>query len=134
VPSNSRQVSPAILVLEDGRTFSGHAFGAIGETFGEAVFATAMSGYQETLTDPSYARQVVVATAIAIADTEGMDGVSMRRLAVELDLAPMSLYRYVSDKDDLRTKMLDAALAQWKPPERGDAGWRECLEAAGRGL
>ncbi len=78
--------------------------------------------------------QVVVATAIAIADTEGMDGVSMRRLAVELDLAPMSLYRYVSDKDDLRTKMLDAALAQWQPPERGDAGWRECLEAAGRGL
>lgn len=78
--------------------------------------------------------QVVVATAIAIADTEGMDGVSMRRLAVELDLAPMSLYRYVSDKDDLRTKMLDAALAQWQPPERGDARWRECLEAAGRGL
>lgn len=78
--------------------------------------------------------QVVIATAIAIADAEGMDGVSMRRLAVELDLAPMSLYRYVSDKDDLRTKMLDAALAQWQPPERGDAGWRECLEAAGRGL
>jgi len=69
VPSNSRQVSPAILVLEDGRTFRGHAFGAIGETFGEAVFATAMSGYQETLTDPSYARQVVVATAPHIGNT-----------------------------------------------------------------
>ena len=53
----------ALLVLEDGRTFRGHAFGAVGEAFGEAVFATAMSGYQELLTDPSYHRQVVIATA-----------------------------------------------------------------------
>lgn len=60
---------PAILVLEDGRTFSGQAFGAIGETFGEAVFATAMSGYQETLTDPSYDRQVLIATAPHIGNT-----------------------------------------------------------------
>ena len=60
---------PAILVLEDGRTFRGRAFGAVGETFGEAVFATAMSGYQETLTDPSYHRQVVVATAPHIGNT-----------------------------------------------------------------
>ena len=59
----------ALLVLEDGRTFRGHAFGAIGETFGEAVFATAMSGYQELLTDPSYHRQVVVATAPHIGNT-----------------------------------------------------------------
>ena len=42
----------AILVLEDGRTFRGDPFGAEGETFGEAVFSTGMSGYQETLTDP----------------------------------------------------------------------------------
>ena len=60
---------PALLVLEDGRTFSGHAFGAVGETFGEAVFATAMSGYQELLTDPSYHRQVVIATAPHIGNT-----------------------------------------------------------------
>ena len=60
---------PALLVLEDGRTFSGHAFGAVGETYGEAVFATAMSGYQELLTDPSYHRQVVVATAPHIGNT-----------------------------------------------------------------
>ena len=44
---------PALLVLEDGRAFRGRSFGAAGETFGEAVFATGMSGYQETLTDPS---------------------------------------------------------------------------------
>ncbi len=60
---------PALLVLEDGRTFRGRAFGAIGETFGEAVFSTGMSGYQETLTDPSYHRQVVVATAPHIGNT-----------------------------------------------------------------
>jgi carbamoyl-phosphate synthase small subunit len=60
---------PALLVLEDGRTFHGRAFGAVGETFGEAVFATGMSGYQETLTDPSYYRQVVIATAPHIGNT-----------------------------------------------------------------
>ncbi|WP_022910279.1 glutamine-hydrolyzing carbamoyl-phosphate synthase small subunit [Aestuariimicrobium kwangyangense] len=59
----------AILVLEDGRRFRGEAYGAIGETFGEAVFATAMTGYQETLTDPSYHRQVVVMTAPHVGNT-----------------------------------------------------------------
>ncbi|MEP7180144.1 MAG: glutamine-hydrolyzing carbamoyl-phosphate synthase small subunit [Pseudonocardiales bacterium] len=59
----------AILVLEDGRTFTGDAYGAPGETFGEAVFATGMTGYQETLTDPSYHRQVVVQTAPHIGNT-----------------------------------------------------------------
>ena len=60
---------PAVLVLEDGRAFRGEAYGAVGETFGEAVFATGMTGYQETLTDPSYHRQVVVATAPHIGNT-----------------------------------------------------------------
>jgi carbamoyl-phosphate synthase small subunit len=59
----------AILVLEDGRTFHGEAFGAEGETFGEAVFNTGMTGYQETLTDPSYHRQVVVMTAPHVGNT-----------------------------------------------------------------
>ena len=61
--------APAMLVLEDGRTFRGRAYGADGETFGEAVFATGMTGYQETLTDPSYHRQVVVMTAPHIGNT-----------------------------------------------------------------
>jgi carbamoyl-phosphate synthase small subunit len=65
----SAQQVPALLVLEDGRSFRGLSFGAQGETFGEAVFATGMSGYQETLTDPSYHRQVVVATAPHIGNT-----------------------------------------------------------------
>ena len=59
----------ALLVLEDGRIFTGTEFGAIGETLGEAVFSTGMSGYQETLTDPSYHRQIVVATAPQIGNT-----------------------------------------------------------------
>ncbi|RJS47349.1 glutamine-hydrolyzing carbamoyl-phosphate synthase small subunit [Nocardioides cavernaquae] len=62
-------LKPALMVLEDGRTFRGEAFGAEGETFGEAVFSTGMSGYQETLTDPSYHRQVVVMTAPHIGNT-----------------------------------------------------------------
>ena len=61
--------APAILVLEDGRTFHGEAYGSEGETFGEAVFNTGMTGYQETLTDPSYHRQVVVMTAPHIGNT-----------------------------------------------------------------
>ncbi len=62
-------MSTAILVLEDGRTFIGESYGAVGETFGEAVFTTGMTGYQETLTDPSYHRQVVVQTAPHIGNT-----------------------------------------------------------------
>jgi carbamoyl-phosphate synthase small subunit len=60
---------PAILVLEDGATFHGTGFGAAGETFGEMVFNTGMTGYQETLTDPSYARQIVAMTAPHIGNT-----------------------------------------------------------------
>lgn len=64
-----RTDTPALLVLEDGRYFRGSSFGAAGETFGEAVFSTGMTGYQETLTDPSYRRQIVVATAPQIGNT-----------------------------------------------------------------
>jgi carbamoyl-phosphate synthase small subunit len=59
----------AVLVLEDGRVFMGAPFGAVGQTLGEAVFSTGMSGYQETLTDPSYHGQIVVATAPQIGNT-----------------------------------------------------------------
>ena len=60
---------PAILVLEDGTNFRGINFGADGESFGEMVFNTGMTGYQETLTDPSYARQIVAMTAPHIGNT-----------------------------------------------------------------
>jgi carbamoyl-phosphate synthase small subunit len=60
---------PALLVLEDGTTLRGTGFGADGETFGEMVFNTGMTGYQETLTDPSYCRQIVAMTAPHIGNT-----------------------------------------------------------------
>ncbi len=60
---------PAVLVLEDGTRFEGKAYGARGRTLGEVVFATGMTGYQETLTDPSYAGQIVVMTAPHIGNT-----------------------------------------------------------------
>jgi carbamoyl-phosphate synthase small subunit len=59
----------ALLILEDGRTFRGRSYGAQGTALGEAVFATGMTGYQETITDPSYARQLVVQTAPHIGNT-----------------------------------------------------------------
>lgn len=62
-------MSKAYLVLDDGRIFEGRSWGAIGKTFGEAVFQTGMTGYQETLTDPSYHRQIVVMTAPHIGNT-----------------------------------------------------------------
>lgn len=67
---------PAVLVLEDGSRYEGRAYGAEGTTFGEIVFATGMSGYQETLTDPSYAGQIVMMTAPHIGNT-GMNDADM---------------------------------------------------------
>ncbi len=66
-------MTAAILVLEDGRTFRGEAYGTVGTTVGEAVFATGMTGYQETLTDPSYAGQIVTMTAPHVGNT-GVNG------------------------------------------------------------
>jgi len=60
---------PALLALEDGSVFHGHAVGALGDTVGEVVFNTAMTGYQEILTDPSYARQIVTLTYPHIGNT-----------------------------------------------------------------
>jgi carbamoyl-phosphate synthase small subunit len=62
-------MSKAFLVLDDGRIFEGRSWASLGKTFGEAVFQTGMTGYQETLTDPSYHKQVVVMTAPHIGNT-----------------------------------------------------------------
>ncbi|MDK3257965.1 glutamine-hydrolyzing carbamoyl-phosphate synthase small subunit [Blastococcus capsensis] len=103
----------ALLVLEDGRTFRGEAYGAIGTTVGEAVFATGMTGYQETLTDPSYHRQVVVMTAPHIGNT-GVNG-----------------------EDDESSRMWVAGLVV-RDPARRPANWRATGtldgELAGQGV
>ncbi len=62
-------VDAAVLVLEDGTRYAGSAYGARGRTVGEAVFSTGMTGYQETITDPSYAGQIVLMTAPHIGNT-----------------------------------------------------------------
>ncbi|MDH5134730.1 MULTISPECIES: glutamine-hydrolyzing carbamoyl-phosphate synthase small subunit [unclassified Microbacterium] len=67
--SAARLADPAVLVLEDGTRHRGRAYGARGRTLGEVVFATGMSGYQETITDPSYAGQIVLQTAPHIGNT-----------------------------------------------------------------
>ncbi|GAA3021236.1 glutamine-hydrolyzing carbamoyl-phosphate synthase small subunit [Microbacterium dextranolyticum] len=72
-PTPSFSQDPAVLVLEDGSRHPGRAYGARGTTFGEVVFSTGMTGYQETLTDPSYAGQIVLQTAPHIGNT-GMNG------------------------------------------------------------
>jgi carbamoyl-phosphate synthase small subunit len=74
------QRTSAVLVLEDGKVFRGEAYGAHGRVLGEVVFATGMTGYQETLTDPSYHRQIVVQTAPQIGNTgwNDEDGESSR--------------------------------------------------------
>ncbi|WP_394280282.1 glutamine-hydrolyzing carbamoyl-phosphate synthase small subunit [Microbacterium sp.] len=73
IPTRFQAPEPAVLVLEDGSRHPGHAYGARGTTLGEVVFATAMTGYQETITDPSYAGQIVLQTAPHIGNT-GMNG------------------------------------------------------------
>ena len=62
-------MSKAYLVLDDGAIFEGESWACLGETFGEAVFSTGMTGYQETLTDPSYHKQIVIMTAPHIGNT-----------------------------------------------------------------
>ncbi|GAB3406240.1 TetR/AcrR family transcriptional regulator [Flindersiella endophytica] len=72
----------------------------------------------------------IVVAAVAVADTEGLAGVSMRRVAHELGVATMALYRYVQDKDDLVLQMMDLVMAELELPDPSPAGWRERLEHA----
>ncbi|MEU8305785.1 GntR family transcriptional regulator [Actinomadura sp. NPDC048955] len=74
----------------------------------------------------------VLRAAIAIADVEGLHALSMRRLASELDIAPMSLYRYVANKDELVAQMADAAFGSTELPSPGPEGWRAKLELIAR--
>ncbi|WP_374199818.1 glutamine-hydrolyzing carbamoyl-phosphate synthase small subunit [Arthrobacter sp. SO5] len=79
----AQAATAAVLVLEDGRIFRGTGYGATGTALGEAVFATGMTGYQETITDPSYARQLVVQTAPHIGNTGvNRDDAESRRIWV----------------------------------------------------
>ena len=85
--------------------------------------------------EATLSKERIVAAATAVADKEGLDALSMRRVAVELDVATMSLYRHVQDKDDLLTAMVDAAFGEWQaPPPRSGAAWQALLTEAAREL
>jgi len=80
-------------------------------------------------------RESIVAAAIAVGDMEGLGALSMRRVAVELDMATMSLYRHVRDKDDLLTAMVDAAFGEWQAPlPKSGAAWQALLAESAREL
>ena len=96
------QKTPAVLVLADGSVFRGHSIGASGQTVGEVVFNTAMTGYQEILTDPSYAGQIVTLTYPHIGNTgtNSEDAESRKAYAAGLiirDLPPASNWRNGED-------------------------------------
>ncbi|WP_404962267.1 TetR/AcrR family transcriptional regulator C-terminal domain-containing protein [Streptomyces sp. 147326] len=74
----------------------------------------------------------IVGAAVTIADTEGLAAVSMRRVAAELEVATMSLYRHVADKDDLLTRMMDGVMAEHPLPADPPEGWRDAVELAAR--
>ncbi|KUL48355.1 GntR family transcriptional regulator [Streptomyces sp. NRRL F-4489] len=76
----------------------------------------------------------IVRAAVAIADTEGPAAVSMRRVAADLGVATMSLYRHVADKDDLVTRMMDSVMAEHPLPAEPPADWRAAIEVAARQL
>ncbi|GAA5063419.1 TetR/AcrR family transcriptional regulator C-terminal domain-containing protein [Nocardia callitridis] len=78
------------------------------------------------------AHRHLLRNAIAIADVEGLDAVSMRRLAAELGIGPMSLYRHVANKEELLTQMADEAFGELDLPESGSRGWRGDLELIAR--
>jgi AcrR family transcriptional regulator len=84
--------------------------------------------------ETALSRERIVVAAIAVADKEGIDALSMRRVAVELDVATMSLYRHVRDKDDLLNAMTDVVFAEWHPSQQRGGDWQEVLSEAARGL
>jgi AcrR family transcriptional regulator len=84
--------------------------------------------------EPALTHERIVAAAIAVADLEGLAGLSMRRVATELGVAAMSLYRHVADKDTLVLQMIDAGFGELSLPSESLPGWRARLEFAARAM
>jgi DNA-binding transcriptional regulator YhcF (GntR family) len=97
---------------------------------GTVVVSPARRSRRPVVPEPQ--RDVVVRTAVEIADVEGLGGLSMRRLAGELGSATMSLYRHVADKEELLLLMMDRVFAANPPPDPAPRGWRAQVEAIAR--
>ncbi|MGJ5893967.1 GntR family transcriptional regulator [Streptomyces sp. V2] len=82
--------------------------------------------------EPGSTREVVIRAAIRLADRDGLNALTMRRLAADLGVGPMSLYRYIPDKEELLRLMADVAFGEEEPPEPGPPGWRAKLELSAR--
>jgi AcrR family transcriptional regulator len=106
--------------------------GMIEARIGSGTVVSARASQQRRREKPLPGKEHVVRTAIAIADAEGLDALSMRRLAAELDIGPMSLYRQVANKDDLVAQMIDTVFGDQELPEPGPDGWRAKLELVSR--
>ena len=106
-------MAKAYLVLDDGRIFEGKSWAATGKTFGEAVFQTGMTGYQETLTDPSYHKQVVVMTAPHIGNTgvNDMDNESSKIWVAGFVVRnPSTLTSNWRSKNDLEAELIEQSI------------------------
>ncbi|SEG77822.1 regulatory protein, tetR family [Nonomuraea solani] len=116
--------------------------GLVEAKVGSGTVVSAQAGHRQPATSPrprqaggakqALNRGQVLRTAIAIADGEGLDAVSMRRLAAELGAGPMSLYRHVANKDELVTQMVDQIFGEPELPDPGPEGWRAKLELIAR--
>jgi DNA-binding transcriptional regulator YhcF (GntR family) len=107
--------------------------GLVEAKVGAGTVVSARAGQKRKVAPrPVLGRAHVLRTAIAIADVEGLDAVSMRRLAAELGVGPMSLYRHVANKDELVTQMADEAFGEPRLPDPGPEGWRAKLELIAR--
>jgi carbamoyl-phosphate synthase small subunit len=106
-------MATAYLVLDDGRIFEGSSWAATGKTFGEAVFQTGMTGYQETLTDPSYHKQIVIMTAPHIGNTgvNDLDNESGRIWVAGFVVRnPSSLTSNWRAQNDLEAELVDQGI------------------------
>lgn len=101
----------------------------VAERLGQSAIPDGLApGASNTGVTPGSTRDVVVRAAIRLADGEGLTALTMRRLAARLGVGPMSLYRYIPDKDELLRLMADVAFGEEGPPEPGPPGWRAKLE------
>lgn len=111
----------------------GHPVGG-GRVSGDAVGSALLRGRARPVRrEDALSRERIVAVAVAVADVEGLAAVSMRRIAGELGVVAMALYRHLGDKDELLLRMLDVAMRRWRPPA-ADLPEPEQLREAVRGL
>jgi DNA-binding transcriptional regulator YhcF (GntR family) len=109
--------------------------GLVETKVGAGAVVSARAGRKQPVGDTprqTLDRKHVLRAAIAIADAEGLAAVSMRRLAAELGVGPMSLYRHVANKDELVTQMVDEVFGEPELPVPGPEGWRAKLELISR--